>query len=173
MAAAYWKPVRGLCRNGRCHHNCIDWWPASFPNGTESDRAQTVCWSRTSAWLWAHFPVCSANRLNPKISKLYFKGVGEALMKHPKTFIASLKGSNDLWCLLSSVSSVTSNKDAHHGHKTHQEVDNYTSWCFCQQVIYWHTFIFYIYISISRCFYPKWFTNENITSAVHPKKGVT
>lgn len=118
MAAAYWKPVRGLCRNGRCHHNCIDWWPASFPNGTESDRAQTVCWSCTSAWLWAHFPVCSANRLNPKISKLYFKGVGEALMKHLKTFTSSLKWSNDLWCLLSSVSSVTSNKDAHHGHKT-------------------------------------------------------
>lgn len=39
-------------------------------------------------------------------------------MRHPKTFAFSLRRSNDLWCLLSSVSSVTSNKDAHHGHKT-------------------------------------------------------
>lgn len=45
------------------------------------------------------------------------QGWGEVLMKHPKPFTSSLSHSNDLWCLLSSVSSVTSEKDTHHGQK--------------------------------------------------------
>lgn len=90
-------------------------------------------------------------------------------MKHPKPFTSSLSHSNDLWCLLSSVSSVTSKKDTHHGQKTRMIAPTGDA-----TVDKWYTFIFYIYIfSISRCYCPKRLPIRNTTPAIHSKEAVT